>query len=381
MSAKISAKGPLVYENWQAYLSNKKDRSISEYPLFSDARVTGQEINKYKPYTFLNPVPVDEYLGYFRPIIYLRIENCLEFGIPDMSRTATDAYHGGTLIDEIAALISLALGIRIRAGKMSRDFQDNIDPRGQPVGWRRQPEFLNIDYQRLIIPNAIDAQPLGLLSPLSSIPSMNPDDANALIKAARSYQKALLIAEEDPSMSWLFLVTAIEKTALHWKTAGVNKVDILREFKPNLHNRLGTFEKNEEIFLIVAEEFFNLVGSQKKFIEFMMNFMPQPPSKRPKAWGQIRWEVDALKESLITIYNHRSKALHEGTPFPLPMCDPPHRDRNGERAWHEKPFALAYSGAGGTWIKEDIPMYLNTFEYIVRNVLLKWWLEPGAKLP
>jgi hypothetical protein len=371
-------RGPQVYENWKASLCKDEVQSISEYPLFSDARVTGQEINKYKPYAFLNPVPVDEYLGCFRPIIYSRIESYLQFEIPDMSKTGTDAYHGGTLVDEIAALVSLALGIRIRAGTMTRDFQDNIDPRGHPVGWRRQPEFLNIDYQRLVIPNAVSERPLDLLSPLSSIPSMSPDDANALIKAARSYQKALLIAEEDPSMSWLFLVTAIEKAAIHWKMAGVNKVDILREFKPRLCERLGTFEKKEDILSIVADEISNLMGSKKKFIEFMMNFLPLPPPKRPPEWGQISWQESALKESFITIYEHRSKALHEGTPFPLPMCDPPFRQRNGEKVWHEKPFALAYSGAGGTWMNEDIPMYLNTFEYIVRKALLKWWLELGA---
>jgi len=377
-SKKTNAKGPQIYENWRASFSKDEVQSISEYPLFSDARVTGEEIDKYKPYAFLNPVPIDEYVGCFRPIIYARIENYLHFEIPDMSKTATDTYHGGTLVEEIAALVSLALGIRIRAGKMTRDFQDNIDPRGHPVGWGRQPEFLNIDYQRLVIPNAKSERPLGLLSPLSGIPSMSPDDANALIKAARSYQKALLIAEEDPSMSWLFLVTAIEKAAFHWKMAGVNKVDILKEFKPRLCERLGKFEKNEDILSIVADEISNLIASQKKFIEFMMNFLPLPPPRRPPEWGQTSWQESDIKESFITIYKHRSKALHDGTPFPLPMCDPPSRERHGGKEWHEKPFALAYSGAGGTWIKEDVPMYLNTFEYIVREALLKWWLELGA---
>lgn len=378
MNAKTSARGPLVYENWRASLNKDEARDISEYPLFSDARVTGQEVHKYKPYAFFNPVPIDEYHRCFRPIIYVRIENYLQSGIPDMSKTFTESYHGGTLVDEIAALVSLALGIRIRAGKITRDFHDNIDPRGQPVGWGRQPEFLDIDYQRLVIPNVISERTLDLLSPLESIPSMSPDDANNLIKAARSYQKALLIAEEDPSISWLFLVIAIEKAAFHWKMAGLNKVDILREFMPRLYEKLGTFEKKEDVLSIVADETYRLVGSQKKFIEFMMNFLPLPPPKRPPEWAQISWQENDLKKFFIIIYKHRSKALHEGTPFPSPMCDPPLRERNGGQDWYEKPFALAYSGQGGTWIKEDIPMYLSTFEYIVREVLLKWWLELGA---
>ena len=378
MSTKKTARGPEVYENWRASLNNDEVKGISEYPLFSDARVTGQEIDKYKPYAFLNPVPVDEYIGSFRPIIYVRIENYLQFEIPDMLRTLTDAYHGGTLVDEIAALVSLSLGIRIKAGKPSRYFQDNDDPRGHPVGWRRQPEFLSTDYQRLVMPSAVRTRPLDLLSPLASIPTMRLDDANVLIKAARSYQKALLVTEEDPSMSWLFLVTAIEKASFQWKVSGVEKVDILREFKPNLCKKLETVEKKEEILLIIADEISNLMGSQKKFIEFMKKYLPPPPPIRPPEWAQINWEEDSLKKSFIAIYTHRSKALHEGTPFPMPMCDPPSRDRNGEKAWHEKPFAIAYSGLGGTWRSKDIPMYLNTFEYIVRNALLKWWRELGA---
>jgi hypothetical protein len=28
---------------------------------------------------------------------------------------------------------------------------------------------------------------------------------------------------------------------------------------------------------------------------------------------------------------------------------------------------------GGVWKAEDVPILLNTFEYIARNVLLNWW--------
>jgi hypothetical protein len=377
MSDNNLVRGPQVYKNWQAYLNKKELRSISEYPLFSDARVTGQETSKYLPYVFLNPVPTDEYRGYFRPIIYIRIEDYLEFQVPDMSQTVTNAYHGGTLIDEIAALSSLALGIRIRAGKMSRYFRDNVDPRGHPVEWIKQPEFLFIDYQSLVIPSAISERPLDLLSPLSRIPSMTTDDANALIKAARSYQKALLIAEEDASMSWLFLVTAVEKAASYWKKTSVNKMDIFIEFMPELWHMIDSCEKKDELRSSIAERFSHLMQSQKKFIEFLEKFLPNPPLKRPPKWGQITWEISTLKRSFKTIYGHRSKALHEGTPFPSPMCDPPIRSRNGDRAWNEKPSGLAYSSPGGAWKGVDIPMYLNTFEYIVRESLLKWWAELG----
>ncbi len=35
---------------------------------------------------------------------------------PKMSKTDDSLYHGGSLVDEIAALASLAMGVRVRAG-------------------------------------------------------------------------------------------------------------------------------------------------------------------------------------------------------------------------------------------------------------------------
>lgn len=61
----------------------------------------------------------------------------------------------------------------------------------------------------------------------------------------------------------------------------------------------------------------------------------------------------------------------------MPMCEPPLRV---ERAYAEKPFALAHAASGGVWIAADVPMFLRTFEYIVRNVLLSWWRSMYPKL-
>jgi hypothetical protein len=77
-----------------------------------------------------------------------------------------------------------------------------------------------------------------------------------------------------------------------------------------------------------------------------------------------------MKRALKKIYDYRSRALHNGTPFPLPMCECP---TIHESIFAEKPFALAYATSGGVWIADDIPMYLNTFEYIARNALINWW--------
>ena len=38
---------------------------------------------------------------------------------------------------------------------------------------------------------------------------------------------------------------------------------------------------------------------------------------------------------------------------------------------------------GGVWVPKDLPINLNTFHYVARNSLLKWWdceLVPVRKL-
>jgi hypothetical protein len=72
------------------------------------------------------------------------------------------------------------------------------------------------------------------------------------------------------------------------------------------------------------------------------------------------------------VYKHRSRALHDGTPFPPSMCTPPFQENNWE-APMEYPLGLAMSSQQGTWLREQMPIHIHVFEYLVRHVLLKWW--------
>ena len=98
-----------------------------------------------------------------------------------------------------------------------------------------------------------------------------------------------------------------------------------------------------------------------------MKFLPEPPPRRPKHHQHL-WECKALKKTMKIIYRYRSKALHDGSPFPEPMCRPP-----GWPFPEERPMGLASQTQGAIWMAKDIPMMLHTFEYIVRKSLLKWW--------
>ena len=77
-----------------------------------------------------------------------------------------------------------------------------------------------------------------------------------------------------------------------------------------------------------------------------------------------------MKDALMMIYDYRSRALHDGTPFPKPMCEPPELIDNRNS---EAPSGLAVGTLGAVWKREDLPMLLHTFEYIARNAILNWW--------
>ena len=79
------------------------------------------------------------------------------------------------------------------------------------------------------------------------------------------------------------------------------------------------------------------------------------------------------------IYDWRSRALHDGVPFPAPMCQAPKKLDDGHEEFLD---GVAASSHGGSWVFEDLPMLLHVFEHIVRGTLLAWWrslLNPNAE--
>jgi CRP/FNR family transcriptional regulator, dissimilatory nitrate respiration regulator len=114
-----------------------------EFPLYSDAHITGEYINGLGPYSFLNTVPYPDGPGIVNAPIILRVSMHLGDEGLDLSKklqTSESLYHGGSFVDEIAAVTSLCLGARIRAGEMCRRFEPGDDPLGRPTAWDRKPK-------------------------------------------------------------------------------------------------------------------------------------------------------------------------------------------------------------------------------------------------
>jgi hypothetical protein len=192
-----------------------------------------------------------------------------------------------------------------------------------------------------------------------------------MTRVARLYQDALWLGESEPNLSWLLLVAAVETAANSWSIGENSPIERMNEARPELMAYLQS-TAGADVAVRIAEEFANSVGSTKKFVEFLIQHVPDAPEVRPGEWGQIDWSAEGLRRAFRQIYGYRSRALHDGMPFPAPMCDPPYR----HETWScvaEKPIGLAASIAGGTWLAKDTPMLLHTFEYIARNALMKWW--------
>ena len=375
---------PFFYSNWKAALAKEPLLGISEFPLFSDVHLIGEFKEDCGPYQFIHLVGKLAQCGVAKPVLILRISSHIDVSVTlsDMEKTREDLYHGGDPANEMAALVSLALGVRLKAGDLSREFPVGGDPLGIPREFGLKPvPVIPMGGHGLVLPNACGAythRDLGeALKPLTTLPNICPSDATALVRAARLYQDALWIIESEPSLAWVMLVSAIEAAASHWRSSGGNAFETVRDLDADLYELLQTVDDGD-LAKRVAKNAARTLKSTKKFLDFCAEFLPLPPPERPEhESARHSWDLVDILDTIKKVYGYRSRALHDGLPFPAPMCQPPMKiDR---KAPPEKPIVLASSSGYGTWRVEDTPILLHTYEYIVRGSLLKWWDSLGSR--
>jgi hypothetical protein len=365
--------GILSFWNFKEYSSDRQAYQIDEYPLFTDADIIGEVIDGCEPYTFVNTVPFKREPGIVRESVALRIYWYISYQLECNIKTDTSQYHGGHINDEIAALASLKLGIRLKSGSITRTFHVFYNDRlGSPRSPINPPPQLTVqDKQRLIIPGVVKEVNISTLNQLKLLQHLNEDQYISLLRAARLYQDAIWIAENDPNSAWLMLISALEVAANQWREDSDSPAARLRSSKPKLANLLIN-NGGEELLEKVAEEIVHTLGSTKKFVDFCLEYKPDPPIKRPEN-AQIKWDSGGLKKILSTLYDYRSEALHCGNPFPEPMCSPPEKTLDGLLSEKACTFGLAVHTRGASWKAEDLPININTFHYFVNGALNNWW--------
>lgn len=288
-SASQPVRGPIVYENWRASLTPSATVEAHETPLFTDAHITGEITEGYGPYRFLNSVPGDFEVSRLKPAIVVRVEDYYS-PTPDevvtqlqQGKTDDALYHGAGADEEIAALVSLALGIRCRAGGVSRLFTSRDDPRGRPVNWMIHTDPTLPPFRRPFrLPRALRTKALGELDPLLILPSIEAADAAVLIRVARLYQDAVWLAESQPELTWLMLVSAVEAAAGYWRQERESALERLRAWGPGKNVEAILREISEDLVIRVADLVAPYVGARRTFVDFLLTFCPDPPEDRPR---------------------------------------------------------------------------------------------------
>ena len=273
--------------HWQQFNQGSPIVSVVEAKLYSDAWLIG-ELKGVGPFDFINNVAVPLTDNAPRPAIVLRVrihsksasspyEN-VEW--PDKDNSAH--YHGGDFIDEMAALVSLFLGIRVKAGPIDRLFIPHGDPYGEPkqYGCKPIPDQLTPIASKQI-PRSNGEHNLMDLSVIDGFSNRTVDDANALVKAARIYQQAIWIADSDPALAWLLLVSAVETVAARWAQDDISARDKLEAAMPELFKLIRESECPNLIEQI-AEHLATYTRPTAKFINFLKQFVPPPPERRTK---------------------------------------------------------------------------------------------------
>lgn len=369
--ARPAPRWPTVFENWRLSTSGSGPSEAFEFPLFTDSVITGGPF-RGGPYLFLNPVAALPQAT-IQPAVFVRVEVHLGDDRLPMNATDVRTYHGGDISDEIAALASLALGARMKAGAMTRRFTPtDTDPRGNPIAHEGfgEPPFFRQRYGH-VLPNTPKSVNLDALEILGRLPSLSADAGIVLTRAARLYQESIWLCEAEPALAWLLIVSAVECAADYYCGGEESAEERLRASRPELTKLIEA--KCPELLRPVADHVAGSLGSTQKFIKFLLQFLPDAPVVRPPEGYQVAWTKSKLRPVLSKIYDYRSKALHAGVPFPAPMCEPPRRTPSG--AFQERPSGLATATRDSVWLAEDLPLHLHVFEYLARQALLAWWRD------
>jgi hypothetical protein len=367
------ASGPWGWENSQAKLKGKPQLGTIEIGCYTDLPDRRMDSVRVGPYTVLMPWSLRELefrtkaprLG-----VVIRVEQYLgeypdEYVDPSWEQLDPRNYHGAVAWEELAALVSLALGLRLRAGGIQRVFGPEIDELGYPHEMDSPPYLPGPTRYWPMLPGMSDYDrdvDFSRLNLLDAYPHMSVSQARALVRAARSYQDAIWIADGDPRQAWLRLVAAVEIVAELQPSLPAQQR--LRAVYPDMADQiLGC--GNPELVEWFTKKVADRERAQARFLAFLQKFGPPRPRRRPgTSSGKQDWR--ALDRQLRRIYQARSDDLHKGSPIPKAMCEAPYVSSRGiapEVTWSSS--------------AEEPRLRLHVFEYIVRSALLSWWRSTG----
>lgn len=280
------------------------------------------------------------------------------------------------MAQELAALLSLSLGVRCRSGGMTRFWRAEGDALGSPLELTQRPPYAPPPESERdpVVPDVAREVNLEQARELMlAYPRVPAEVAGPPVRAARQYQAALWGAEGDPSLAWLQLVSALEAAASRFDPGKAKPIERLVESWPELAAILE--RAPGDVRDAAAGLLSGQVKVQHRLRAFLRAFPPAVPTQRP-AIGRVDWSQ--IIDLTMKVYGQRSTALHDGTPMPAPMCQAPMRHN---AIPFENGGTTGHGGGDATWKGSDIPMLLHTFVHVVGDVLRQWWsAEAGTAI-
>lgn len=272
---------------------------------------------------------------------------------------------------EVSALISLAIGVKIRYGGITRRISHPSitlsDPFGEPLlpesEWRPPLEVADLFP---ILPSTSGTKFADDLTVLNNLINAKPAQYKAFINSARIYQDSLELADRDPNLSWILMVSALETAANIENLLLTEPITLFECAHPNLHEFLSE-HKVPEILTEVAKTIAPTLKATNKFLSFCVKYLPDAPRDRPdEEKHRIEWTEESLKKCLGIVYNYRSVYLHTGKRFPSLMLEAPHRSA-------EKPnVEMARNYRNREWKDKEVPITFDSFHYLCRGILINW---------
>ena len=288
-------------------------------------------------------------------------------------KSSSEHWVAVSLEDQLACLLSLALGVRLRSGGAIRRFSSDAgaDPAGRPAFYAHSAPKLSSPLRASVIPDiaGADVNLTKAIPILDSFFRLDAETATAVLRSARLYRQALWVADDDCELAWLLMVSAVETAAALWHKQGHEPALILADQNPELAELL--LRAGGQDLLQSASLHVSLNRPTAATQTFLVLFATPPPDdQRPPDW--TRFDFASLKRAVGLIYKYRSQTLHGGLPFPAPLLEAPWKgDLN---AYAETPLGLwTQHGPHTTWMAKDVPMLFHTFATLSRRALLAWW--------
>lgn len=371
--------GPLGWRIWRATMAGVRGDGGWEALIYTDSYLVGEATKDLGPFQLFATV-AEPLRNVLAPRLAVRTHWHDPGPPPERSKRKIKKEGSRWLaldVDaEIACLISLIIGCRARSGGKARTFSAD-DPVGRPMyAEHTTPVALVPAYRAPMLPDLANSRfPVhAVTNVLAQYPALGAQDATALVRAARHYATAMWVADNDPELAWLQLVSALETLASQWRVTTVDPMTLFTSHFSEPARIIRDSPGGDQLLATIAPYFTRLIGASQRFEDFVEEYKPDPPWPRPpngtNATPQVDW--NNLRPIVKTIYRHRSELLHNGTPFPADLCTPPVMI---DGIPEERPLGVSSTSGNTTWTIDETPIRLHTFAHLTRGTILKWWAD------